>query len=228
MANIPIMKGLTNGLESIYIERGSSHQKGDVQVETIKERQKQIEDENEPWNKFAVFPEGTTTNGTHLIKFKRGAFAGMKTIQPCFIKVSDRMVSPVYDFDFMVFFIIMASSLCMYTCTVHIMPEFTPTNKMLEMHADKGNEDWIIYAECVRRAMAKAANLKLCNQPVRDKLQLEKLYFCKTDEIKVGNRVISYKVKDDKKRDLYEVDLPITSSPISTKGITEPLIGKTQ
>ena len=29
-----------------------------------------------------IFPEGCTTNGTHLIKFKRGAFYALKPVKP--------------------------------------------------------------------------------------------------------------------------------------------------
>jgi len=29
-----------------------------------------------------IFPEGGTTNGTSIIKFKKGAFAALKPIQP--------------------------------------------------------------------------------------------------------------------------------------------------
>ena len=43
----------------------------------------------------------------------------------------------------------------MYKITLTILPEFTPTLKMLELHADKGKEDWEIYAECVRDLMLK-------------------------------------------------------------------------
>ena len=40
------------------------------------------------------------------------------------------------------------------------MPPFTPNEEMLEKHADKGKEDWEIYAWCVRDAMAKAGNFE--------------------------------------------------------------------
>ena len=40
---------------------------------------------------------------------------------------------------------------------------FTPTKKMLEMHKDKGEEDWEIYAECLREAMAKQSGFEICN-----------------------------------------------------------------
>ncbi len=80
------------------------------------------------WNKFCLFPEATTTNGTSIIKFKKGAFVGMKTVQPCYLRISERMVWPGWEVtDFWVLFIFIASSLCMYNCTIYIMPEFTPT-----------------------------------------------------------------------------------------------------
>ena len=49
------------------------------------------------WNKFCLFPEATTTNGTSILRFKKGAFVSMKTVQPCYIKISNRFMSPCYD-----------------------------------------------------------------------------------------------------------------------------------
>jgi len=48
-------------------------------------------------------------------------------------------------------------SMNIWTTKVYVMPEFTPTLKMLELHADKGAEEWEIYAECIREAMSKAS-----------------------------------------------------------------------
>jgi len=33
-----------------------------------------------------IYPEGGTTNGTALLKFKRGAFVGLNSIKPVMIK----------------------------------------------------------------------------------------------------------------------------------------------
>ena len=71
---------------------------------------------------------------------------------------------------FQYYAVLMLSSLCCYTCTVYMLPPFTPTKKMLEMHKDKGDEDWEIYAECLREAMAKQSGFKICNQPLREKI----------------------------------------------------------
>merc|ERR1712110_118553 len=150
------MGGLVNGLQSFYVNRSSSKDAKNAAIDRIKERQTEIENDCMGWNQFCIFPEATTTNGSALIKFKRGPFEAMKTVQPCFVKFSDRMIAPCFDsMEFWVNFIMIASSLCMYNCTLYIMPEFTPTNKMLQMHEDKGSEDWEIYAECIRAAMAK-------------------------------------------------------------------------
>ena len=53
----------------------------------------------------------------------------------------------------MAFYFLYASTFSVYIVTLYFMPEFTPNNKMLQLHADKGTEDWEIYAECVRAAM---------------------------------------------------------------------------
>ena len=40
------------------------------------------------------------------------------------------------------------------------MPIFTPNEAMLEKHADKGKEDWEIFAWCVREAISKAGRFE--------------------------------------------------------------------
>merc|ERR1711920_619675 len=101
------------------------------------------------------------------------------------------MFMPIFDvINFWVLYILMASSFCMYNCTLYIMPEFTPTKKMLEMHANKGKEDWEIYAECVREAMAKTGNFKLQDQKIREKLEYEKFLYFSQDEVRINDHVV--------------------------------------
>ena len=153
---MPLIGSITTGLESIYISRAADQETKLATIKTIKDRANAIENECQPWNPFLVFPEGTTSNGTHMLKFKRGAFEAMKTVRPCYVKISDRMFWPGLDvMSFWQLIVLVTSSMCMYTCTLYIMPEFTPSEKMLEMHADKGDEDWEIFAECVRAAIVK-------------------------------------------------------------------------
>ena len=103
---------------------------------------------------MAVFAEATTSNGTVLFPFKRGAFQGMRTIVPSYTTCDYGMISPYYDTcDFLPLALILLCSLQVNRLKLHIMPEFTPNPIMLEKHADKGKEPWEIYAWCVRDAI---------------------------------------------------------------------------
>jgi len=135
-----------------------------------------IEVDGEDLNPICIFPEGTTTNGTHLLKFKKGAFLSMRTIQPACVMVDGpHMVDHAWGATpFFWYLFLLVSSLCGFVCTVHILPSFTPTMKMLELHADKGKEDWEIYAECLRAAMAKYSGLKTSNPEIRNVVQYER------------------------------------------------------
>ena len=105
---------------------------------------------------MCLFAEGTTTNGTGLLKFKRGAFMGMRTVRPVFVKFGQRMFNPCYDvIDFWPYIWLYLSSGCMHNIQLTIMPEFTPTEWMLDKHRDKSEHDWEVFAECVREAIAK-------------------------------------------------------------------------
>ena len=63
----------------------------------------------------------------------------MRTVQPCFVKVSDSTVSLCTESaDLLVIAIHMFCNLGFRMSKVYIMPPFTPTDTMLQMHADKG------------------------------------------------------------------------------------------
>ena len=80
----------------------------------------------------------------------------MKTVRPCYIELTKRDVNPCYDVcGFWEHAILLISSLRTYHCKLVVLPEFTPNDRMLKMHADKGQEDWEIFAECVRDVICK-------------------------------------------------------------------------
>ena len=107
-----------------------------------------------------MFVESTTTNGTHFLPFKRGAFAGMRTVTPSFIKSSHGQVKPTYEgISMFPFVFLLMSSFSIGFATTNIMPEFTPTPWMLANHADKGKDPWQIFAWCVRDAMSKHSGI---------------------------------------------------------------------
>jgi hypothetical protein len=137
-------------------------------------RQRDIEDNNVNWPPVLFFAEGTTSNTTQLMTFRRGAFEAMRAIMPCFVKTSYCHISTSYDVvGALDLFMLLFSSLQVNVTTHSIMPVFVPNKYMLEKHADKGSSDWEIYAWCVREAMCKAGNFGRCEQTFKDKIQYE-------------------------------------------------------
>ena len=98
------------------------------------------------------------------------------------------MVMPAYDaIEFFPLLIIYYSSFCMFNLKLTIMPEFTPTEWMLDNHRAKGEtgQDWEIYAECVREAMGHHGHLILDTRNIRDKLAYEEFMCGYVDELTV-------------------------------------------
>ena len=56
-----------------------------------------------------------------------------------------------------------------FTCDLCTMPDFQPNEYMFKKFADKGKERWMIYAWCLRDAMARAGDFKVSDLPVRIK-----------------------------------------------------------
>lgn len=66
-------------------------------MEIIEERQDAVE-KTAKHSPLIVFPEGGTTNGRYLLKFKKGAFNAQKRIQPIILKYTVKgTLSPAYD-----------------------------------------------------------------------------------------------------------------------------------
>ena len=93
-----------------------------------------------PYPPFCVFAEATSTNGSVLFPFKRGAFEGMRTVIPSYLEFKTGMISPNYDtVDFIPHAFLLFSSLQVGQVTLKIFPEFTPNSRMLDMHSDKAD-----------------------------------------------------------------------------------------
>ncbi len=145
------------------------------------------------YNPICIYPEMTTTNNTSLLKFKKGAFASMRTVIPAFAKVGDSYLKPVYDTPhFLPFMFMYFASFGVHHLHLTIMPEFSPTEWMLNNHKDKGSQDWEIYAECVRDAMSRQGNFRKDDRQIRDKLKYEELMKGEKQEIEVDGKIFRY------------------------------------
>ena len=129
-------------------------------MQRIIERQVKIEVDQERFNPLAIFVEGTTSNGSCLLPFKKGAFAGMRTVIPCFVTFESGQINPFYEsVQVLPLMALLFSNLQICRCTFTILPEFVPTSHMLDIHSDKGKEPWEIFAWCVRDITSKKSGL---------------------------------------------------------------------
>ena len=151
-----------------------------------------IEDRCIDYPPFAVFAEATTTNATVLFPFKRGAFQGMRTVIPSFTTFEWMgQIRPVYDtVEFFPLVFLLLSSFQTNCVKLRIMPEFVPNPRMLELHADKAEQPWEIFAWCVRDAIVKQSGLrKESNNVFKDKYAYIDFMTCQKDYMEVYGRM---------------------------------------
>ena len=146
----------------------------------------------------------------------------MRTLKPCIVKVSDGFVNHAWDcLPFGYFLVLQVCSMSWYSSKLYMLPDFTPNMKMLEKHADKGSEDWEIYAECVREAMSKYSGMPISNSPLRNKINYEAFMVEDKPTIQVGDQIFSFDkngsgiieaVKDEEKNNQDEKEKASTNS----------------
>ena len=72
--NILLINYCMHAIQCIFVNRGGTEEERNKIVGDIMSRQYEIEDSGQKFSPLAIFPEGTTTGGNHLLRFKRGAF----------------------------------------------------------------------------------------------------------------------------------------------------------
>ena len=85
-----------------------------------------------------IWPEGATSNGKHLIKFKKGAFAGENSIQPFSITYYSKNMHPGHDMMDMFPHFFLFSTTPYVTITVKELPVFRPNEYFWKNHSKDG------------------------------------------------------------------------------------------
>jgi len=157
-SKIPGIKQIGVYNQTIYVDRTDKESR-EKTAKAIEERQKNIYNGTNLTH-LAIYPEGTTTNGKYLIKFKRGAFMTLLPLKPWVQLVdqneeSNLSVGPIGMHWHMV-----------YTCCFFWhndifleLPVVEPTDFMYENYKDLGSEKWMIYMEVTKKIMAETAGL---------------------------------------------------------------------
>ena len=137
LKKVPIVGKMARGLQSIYIDRFGSKTNRDFIVNQIIAHQRKISVEKLPFNPLCIFPEGTTTNGTGIRLFRRGAFAAMLPVVPIVCEISTYgPVNPTYDsIEFTTLVVLLLSSFSMHLVSIRILPVFKPNQYLQETHA---------------------------------------------------------------------------------------------
>ena len=92
------------------------------------------------------------------------------------------------------------------------MPEFKPTEWMLDnQHKDKTN-NWEIYAECLREAMARQGGFNLEDRPNRQRLAYEDFMEGKTKELTIDGQTFTW-AKNDSDDDFKSAKEDIENKP---------------
>eukprot|EP00659_Diplonema_papillatum_P009175 gene9175-14228_t len=152
-----------DALQFIFVERAGKG-RGQV-VETIKRRATEG-----GWPQVALFPEGTTTNGKALIKFKAGAFIPGVPVQPVAFEFPNSEV----DIDPSWVFGVKGPSMGLFTVTLRLMSSWSNPMRVTYLpvvHPTKEEkENPAVFAERVRRVIAAELKVPCTEHELEDAL----------------------------------------------------------
>ena len=117
--------------DAIFLPRGGSEEQRAKALDVISERQNQIE-KSKKYHPLLIFAEGCTTNGSSLIKFKKGAFSNLKRVTPMVMSYSlDSSVSVAFDIMEILPLSILNLSWGFMRCKTIKLPDIWPNEYML-------------------------------------------------------------------------------------------------
>ncbi len=126
---------------------------------------------------LCVFPEGCTTCGRYLLRFKRGAFEALSPIQPIYIEYSGPFCIASYDCLPIISHCLFMSCQPYVLTTIHRMPVIYPTPYMLQKYKEGNETDSETYAKVLHSIYCETFGLKKTTVTLADKgTLLEYLY----------------------------------------------------
>ncbi|XP_051565816.1 lysophospholipid acyltransferase LPCAT4-like [Myxocyprinus asiaticus] len=161
---LPVIGALLEFNQSVIVSRKDP--------ESRKQCVSQIRDRvasNGRWPQMLMFPEGTTTNGRSLIKFKPGAFLAGVPIQPVLLHYPNKPDTVRWTWKGMTWFeALWHTTSQLYTnVTVEFLPVYTPSQE------EQQNPD--LYAENVQKLMAKALGVPATDYVMEGRFPVQKL-----------------------------------------------------
>ncbi len=135
---------------------------------------------------LAVFPEGGTSNGLFLLRFKRGAFEALSPIKPVYAQYYSPFVNPGCETVPMHLHYMFMTCQPFSLMWVKHLPTIFPTDYMYEKYKDWGKSKVEIYAEVVRDIYSTTFGVKKADNSLMQKVHLNAyLYGSATEKPKL-------------------------------------------
>ena len=119
--------------------------------------------------------EGGTTNGSSLVKFKKGAFVGLNSVQPIVINYNSWLISMEQCIIPLWAHILLCGSNPLCSIKVRQFPTFRPNDYFWKKHQQKDEEKWETYARVIRHIMAKQGGFEESELEIEDKFAYKEL-----------------------------------------------------
>lgn len=169
-SKIPTIREMGKYNQTIYCDRKNPDDRK-LTAEKIEKRQKDLMS-GENLTALSIYPEGTITNGSHLIKFKRGAFMSLLPLKP-FVELYDQTA----EFSLAVgalpmhFHLVLATAYFWHNVTFLNLPVIEPTEYMYQNYTTDKEEKWMVYMKVTKLIMAECSGLKMSESSFEEKLQ---------------------------------------------------------
>ena len=174
--HLPFVGMIASSCGSLYIQRGSKDARASM-FEQIAKRQEEAERGDA--TPLIMHPEGGTTNGRAMIKFKKGAFAALRAVKPHAIKYWSSFM-PIesgaipFESHLWLMGLNMRSS-----CEIDEFPTFKPNQYFWDNHLKEGEDKAVCYARCIRELMSKESNMVLAEIDIEEKYDYRALIWPK-------------------------------------------------
>ncbi|KAJ3585306.1 hypothetical protein NHX12_014027, partial [Muraenolepis orangiensis] len=162
--SLPVIGALLEFNQSVVVSRKDPESRKNA-VAMIKERLTS----DGCWPQMLMFPEGTTTNGTVLMKFKPGAFLAGVPVQPVLLFYPNKKDTMRWTYKGTSWLAAIWHTTCqVYTnVTVEYLPVYTPSQEE--------KDEPSLYAENVRKLMAKSLGLPATEYVMEGRVPVRKL-----------------------------------------------------
>lgn len=175
--NYPFIGFIAEKLDTLWLDRSDKNSRNEI-FSLLKQRQSDYINKK-VLSPLIVFPEGTTTNGSCILKFKLGAFDSLLPIKPMIFEPNNDCVgegispSPIsMIIDFLILF---------HTFKFQELPVIYPTDYMYEnyrkLYPNSNMTNGEIYAEVAREIMTEVSGKQKSDKNFNDWLTYKSMVF---------------------------------------------------